>query len=327
MRTEFKLVLAIAALGSIGLIRLAVGQPILPTVLTPASTATGAGFNIPPGTAPSSPNAGDCWTTSGGAFDCRLNGSTVNLANGGTGATSVSNSDGTLTISPTTGAVVASIALGHANTWSALQTFGTATVSTTLTAPDSATWTSSGILSGTSIIVGTSSALSFTNVTPKLQVAGTTNSTAASGISEWSNDGSVGSYSLLKSRGTSIGTLGAVQAGDNLGLLRGFADDGATSGGLLAAQITFTEQSNASSGSVTGNIFFWTRNGASALANVMQIFMNGGVVVAASGAAADEGAGTLNVQNGYWSGGTQGVSCSGSPTASFASVNGIVTHC
>jgi len=37
--------------------------------------------------------------------------------------TSVSNSDGTLTISPTTGAVVASIALGHANSWTAAQTF------------------------------------------------------------------------------------------------------------------------------------------------------------------------------------------------------------
>lgn len=36
---------------------------------------------------------------------------------------SVSNSDGTLTISPTTGAVVASIALTHANTWSGQQTF------------------------------------------------------------------------------------------------------------------------------------------------------------------------------------------------------------
>lgn len=38
--------------------------------------------------------------------------------------TSVSNSDGTLTISPTTGAVVASLALGHANTWTGAQTFG-----------------------------------------------------------------------------------------------------------------------------------------------------------------------------------------------------------
>lgn len=41
---------------------------------------------------------------------------------GGGGPTSVSNADGTLTISPTTGAVVASLALGHANTWTAKQT-------------------------------------------------------------------------------------------------------------------------------------------------------------------------------------------------------------
>ena len=45
---------------------------------------------------------------------------------------SVSNSDGTLTISPTTGAVVASIALGHANTWSGAQTFSAAINETTL---------------------------------------------------------------------------------------------------------------------------------------------------------------------------------------------------
>lgn len=44
-------------------------------------------------------------------------------ASGGGTVTSVSNSDGTLTISPTTGAVVASLALGHANTWTAVQTF------------------------------------------------------------------------------------------------------------------------------------------------------------------------------------------------------------
>jgi hypothetical protein len=42
-----------------------------------------------------------------------------------TGVSSVSNSDGTLTISPTTGAVVASLALGHANSWSGVQTFTT----------------------------------------------------------------------------------------------------------------------------------------------------------------------------------------------------------
>lgn len=40
---------------------------------------------------------------------------------------SVSNSDGTLTISPNTGAVVASLNLAHANTWTGQQTFNTST--------------------------------------------------------------------------------------------------------------------------------------------------------------------------------------------------------
>ncbi|KKU17993.1 MAG: hypothetical protein UX28_C0003G0171 [Candidatus Pacebacteria bacterium GW2011_GWA1_46_10] len=52
---------------------------------------------------------------------------------GTTGVTSVTNSDGTLTISPTTGAVVASLNLGHANTWTATQTFAGLTASGTVT--------------------------------------------------------------------------------------------------------------------------------------------------------------------------------------------------
>ncbi|MHB8304204.1 MAG: beta strand repeat-containing protein, partial [Acidobacteriaceae bacterium] len=40
---------------------------------------------------------------------------------------SVSNSDGTLTISPTTGTVIASLNLAHANTWTGLQTFNAGT--------------------------------------------------------------------------------------------------------------------------------------------------------------------------------------------------------
>lgn len=41
----------------------------------------------------------------------------------------------------------------------------------------------------------------------------------------------------------------------------------------------------------------------------------------------DKGAGTLNVQGAYYQNGTIGVTCSGSPTVSFASTLGIVTHC
>jgi len=42
---------------------------------------------------------------------------------GGGAVSSVSNSDGTLTVTPTTGAVVASLNLGNANAWTATQTF------------------------------------------------------------------------------------------------------------------------------------------------------------------------------------------------------------
>jgi hypothetical protein len=52
----------------------------------------------------------------------KLNGNIEGLV---TGVSSVSNSDGTLTISTTTGAVVASLNLGHANTWTGQQTFNT----------------------------------------------------------------------------------------------------------------------------------------------------------------------------------------------------------
>lgn len=45
---------------------------------------------------------------------------------GGGAVSSVSNADGTLTISPTTGTVVSSLNLAHANTWSALQNFANA---------------------------------------------------------------------------------------------------------------------------------------------------------------------------------------------------------
>ena len=91
-------------------------------IVTKASASGGAGFNLPPGAAPTSPVNGDCWTTSAGMF-CQINGATVGPFGTGSGAvSSVSNSDGTLTISPTAGAVIASLALGHANTWTSIQT-------------------------------------------------------------------------------------------------------------------------------------------------------------------------------------------------------------
>jgi hypothetical protein len=77
---------------------------------------------------------------------------------------SVSNSDGTLTISPTTGSVVASLALGNPNTWTGLQTFGTdisflnAQVSGSISTGDflyynGSNWVGQGLASGTGVSV------------------------------------------------------------------------------------------------------------------------------------------------------------------------------
>lgn len=55
------------------------------------------------------------------------------VSGGGAAVTSVSNSDSTLTITPTTGNVVASLNLGHANVWSALQQFNGNASTTALT--------------------------------------------------------------------------------------------------------------------------------------------------------------------------------------------------
>ena len=49
---------------------------------TAASASGGAGFNLPHGTAPSSPANGDCWTTTAGLY-CYINGGTVGPYNAG----------------------------------------------------------------------------------------------------------------------------------------------------------------------------------------------------------------------------------------------------
>lgn len=75
------------------------------------------------GVAGTAATANQIWTSTQGASSTTLyiGNAAINVTN--SNVASVSNSDGTLTINPTTGAVVASLALGHANTWSSAQTF------------------------------------------------------------------------------------------------------------------------------------------------------------------------------------------------------------
>lgn len=57
---------------------LTTGGTMVGPLVTSAATAGAAGLNVPPGTTPSSPNAGDVWTDNSGIY-ARINGVTYNL--------------------------------------------------------------------------------------------------------------------------------------------------------------------------------------------------------------------------------------------------------
>lgn len=99
------------AMGLYASVAFSQARPVLMFDTAGNAFPTGSGTPLP-----WAPEPVQCYTnTTGAVLPC--------VFSGGSGAASVSNSDGSLTISPTTGAVVASLALGHANTFTALQTF------------------------------------------------------------------------------------------------------------------------------------------------------------------------------------------------------------
>lgn len=66
------------------------GGTMLGKLVTSATAAGGAGFNLPPGTAPTTPVDGDIWTTTASAF-ARINGVTVSLGGAPIGAFTVTS--------------------------------------------------------------------------------------------------------------------------------------------------------------------------------------------------------------------------------------------
>lgn len=82
----------------------------------------------------------------------------VESSGGGASVASVSNSDGTLTISPTTGAVIGSLALSHGNVWTATTTFAGGLTATNATSTNA---TSTVFYAGASTIATTETASKF----------------------------------------------------------------------------------------------------------------------------------------------------------------------
>lgn len=233
------------------------GDTMTGRFITSASSATRAGFNLPAGTAPTSPVDGDVWTTTAGLF-ARINGATVGPFIGATGSPvlSVTNSDGTLTISPTTGAVIASINLSHANSWLATQTFSDA-VSPTLTGGtgvgSSLTLKSTTGVGSTDAIVlqvgsngateagrfvtggqfvkGHTAALSFAGpgaaggtFTPQIQNLAAAD--AETVVARWSSGTAGSALILAKSKGSTIGSNGVITVGTIIGTVDFQGNDG-----------------------------------------------------------------------------------------------------
>lgn len=180
----------------------------------------------------------------------KLNGNITALV---TGVSSVTNSDGTLTITPNTGAVVASLALTHANIWTGKQTFNT-------TSPTFSTMTAGSVL-----FAGASGLLSQNNTNFYIQNSATTpqqlgtntnvafsintngddtgtnavntysqydaylpNSLITNSLTGLNTDGAIPGYTASSSRGTGISPI-QLNAGDLVGGYFGFGSQGASS--------------------------------------------------------------------------------------------------
>lgn len=181
------------------------------------------------------------------------------LANAGSGAvSSVSNSDGTLTISPTTGAVVASLALGHANAWTAAQTIASA----------SANCFSAGLnVTNPALNVDCSTASSATGLNVKSAAAGS--GLAVSVLSSGSNENL-----SINAKGTGTIGIGSVSSGA-VTITPAVTHSGTTtlSGALTYGGVTL---SNAVSG--TGNMALTagtTLTGTTTVATLAATTING----------------------------------------------------
>ena len=181
---------------------------------------------------------------------------------------SVSNSDGSLTISPTTGAVVASINTGHANTFSAKQTFSSDIAVDGYNIVLSGGMVSGQVLTynGSNIVAATPTTGTITSITASSPLTGgTITSTGTIGIpkADASTDGYLdqatwtvfnnkqpaGSYALTA---TTISTTAPLTGGGDLSTNRTIAIPKATAGqdGYLLAADWSTFNSKGS-GSVT----------------------------------------------------------------------------
>jgi hypothetical protein len=231
---------------------------------------------------------------------------------GGASVSSVSNSDGTLTISPTTGSVVASLALGHANTWTAAQTFSSSvTFNGSVSGAVTSVAAGIGLSGGTITSTGT---LSVTNpvtatvVTVQRFTSGSGTYTPAAGV-KWIEVIGCGAGGGGGATTTNNGTDGgATTFGTSLltanGGAHGIANNGAGgAGGTASGGNVTNETGTAGSGQVLSGTFTNVAGG------------QGGASVFGGTASLSAAIGTGGAANGHCSGGNGGYGVSGTGAA------------
>lgn len=240
------------------------------------------------------------------------------------GVTSVSNSDGTLTISPTTGSVVSSLNLAHANTWTGAQTFNSS-------APTFGTMTANSVL-----FAGTSGVLSQDNNNFYIQNSATTpetlalntnvalsvntggdftgtdavniygqydaflpNSAITNSLSGLNTDGAVPGYTSSSTRGTGASPV-ELQTGDMVGGYFGFGTQGASSptyqnlGGMAVTTVGTTVNN------LGGQLNFYTKANNGSLANNMIITNSGNLLLPNAGTSFFEVVSDQSVTQTFW---------------------------
>lgn len=153
----------------------------------------------------------------------------------GGGVTSVSNSDGTLTISPTTGAVIASLNLAHANTWTGKQTQPAPVFSDILGSIQCLTVNASGQVSGTGSPCGGAAGVTSVNTDTTSGISGGPITATGTIACEQST---ASQFGCVKPDGTTITAVGGVLS--------------ASSGGTPAGSAYSTQYNNAGSFGGTG---------------------------------------------------------------------------
>lgn len=135
----------------------------------------------------------------------------------------------------------------------------------------------------TQLILNGTTAQQLGNTVRNFALLGTTTDTSSFSVARWSADANGPALVSYKSRGATIGTLGAVSNADVIASFNGIGDDGNTLGGLTVAQVRLLASCSFTAGSGCGAFVVQTRNLTGALTERFRIDETGQGLVANGG--------------------------------------------